>query len=161
MALRPTLICDDQVAFAVVGSSLSVLMVDAVPWTPALVDALYDETAAHHPRVPHGLAVILGDPPAAAARVRMGERQREIEDGGTFDTMQYTAVVIESGMARGILTAFGWLTRLQKTRAFAPGNEVEAIAWLCGQVGGDPDALFEAMRGCRAAIRGRRPSKTG
>ncbi len=152
MSLRPTLICGDRVAFAVVASRLSVLVIDRVQWDPAFVDSIYDDTARLHDRVPHSLVVLAGGVPDAAARARMGERQREIEDGPSFDEVQYTAVITGSAVARGVLTAFGWLTRRQKTSAFSPDDEAGAIAWLGQHAGTDPVAVREALDGCRARL---------
>lgn len=153
MPLAPTLICDGRVAFAVVDATVSVLVIDVDDWDVAFVDALYDETEALHPRVPHSLSIVRKDLPKASARARLGERQRQVEEREVSEDRQITVLVTASSLARGFLTALGWMTRKQQTKPFAPDEEQEAVTWMAEQTGVSRDELAEALRGCKRALR--------
>ena len=117
-------------------------------WTIETADSLFDETNAVALPAEHNLVRMVGAEPSAAVRRRMADRQAAMEAAHGV-TRGRTAVLIDSAMGRGVVTAWRWLTGTE-VAAYAPEDVHRAAAFVAEE---HAEALVALYHQCRSMIR--------
>lgn len=104
------------------------MLVDVYEWTDADADQLFRETLEGGAPSTATLMHSLGAMPTAGVRRRLAELQLELERASRA-TEGRLAVLIDSAVARGAVTAWRWLTG-GNVEAFACADVRSAFEWL-------------------------------
>jgi hypothetical protein len=70
----------------------------------------------------------------------------EYRERNRIDEVRRFAILTESALVRGVLTALGWFAQGTKTAAYAPTKATEALAWLREDVAFDVADAVTAFR---------------
>jgi hypothetical protein len=74
----------------------------------------------------------------------------EMEQHG-LPALARTALLTDSGLMRGALTAYSWVTR-SDSDAFAIADRRRALVWLAERASFDVEEAMQALDGCFAAV---------
>lgn len=148
----PVKLLDGRAAFAYV-DDVRILILDSPAWSDADMYAMLSETTRLAKRV---------DSPATMSAVygaMFDSRQRKLivewlEKEKVVSSAR-NAMISESALTRGALTAYAWLTRIE-TKAFGTGEVMAACEWVARGLVAKPTELAAAFAECDALLgRGR------
>lgn len=120
---------DDQVVIAFV-EDVVITMIYVETWTNEFAERLYAESTPLTNANPHTITRIYGGEPGASARKRVAELQAELEARIPHESRR-VAVLTDSVVVRGAMTALRWLTGDQMN-GFATNDVHAAAAWVAG-----------------------------
>ncbi|MFK7988238.1 MAG: hypothetical protein AB8I08_19615 [Sandaracinaceae bacterium] len=125
--VAPKPILDGRGAFARV-DGVALVLVNVQEWTDADADQLFRETLEGGRPSAATLMHCPGAVPPAGVRRRLAELQKQLEQTSGM-TGGKLAVLIDSAVARGAVTAWRWLTG-GNVEAFACSDVRSAFEWL-------------------------------
>lgn len=132
LSFEPRTIVDDQVVIAYV-HDVVITIFHVETWTAEFAERLYAESTALTHANPHTIVRLVGGEPGAGVRKRLAELQAEL-DGRIPNEMRRVAVLTDSVIVRGAITAMRWITGDQ-LNGFATDDVYSAAAWAAGPTG--------------------------
>ncbi len=127
------------------GYRIAVLVLRVPKWTVDMADQLYEEcTALTGGANPRTIAHMLRAEPGARVRRRMAELQRALDRRRPSPDQRRVAVIADSAIARGAVTALGWVSD-DAVRGFSSREAYQAAEWVAHEHGHAPGilALYE------------------
>lgn len=129
-----------------------VVLVFRVPsWSLKLAEQLYAESTALTANAnPRTIVHMERSEPGAQVRRRMADLQRELDERHPAPYERRVAVIADSPVVRGAITALRWVTG-DVIQGFSSRAAKDAAAWVAH----DPahvDAIHEAYRACRRRV---------
>ena len=140
---KPRAIVDGQAVIAYV-DGVAVVIVRVEEWTLEFANRFYAESTRLTGANSHTLVRVDGGVPGAGVRKRMAQLQEDL-DRRIPNEDRRVAVITDSVVARGAMTALGWITG-EHLSGF-PTTDIRAAAeWLTGPDGNAEDlvALYNA-----------------
>ncbi|MEM1414480.1 MAG: hypothetical protein AAGH15_06255 [Myxococcota bacterium] len=127
--VSPCRILDGQAAMAF-GSEVAVLVFRVPKWTVELADRLYEESTALTGRAnPRTIVHMLEAEPGARVRRRLADLQSALDRERPATGQRRVAVLADSPITRGAVTALGWLSR-DPLRGFPSREAMDAARWV-------------------------------
>lgn len=130
MSFAPRLIVNDQIAIAFIGGVV-ILVIRIDEWTVEFAEQLYAESTVLTGANPHTLTRVEGTAPGPAVRKRLAELQGELDGQIQMDEARRVAILTDSALVRGAMTAMRWITG-DELRGFAADELEAAAAWAAG-----------------------------
>ncbi|MEM6959208.1 MAG: STAS/SEC14 domain-containing protein [Myxococcota bacterium] len=141
----PRTIVDGQIVIAY-RYEVVILVFGVREWTVDVAERLYEESTALTRTNPHTLVRMAGSEPGASVRKRIADLQAELDVRIPSKEERRVAVINDSALIRGAITAMRWLTGDQ-IRAFASDDVMGAASWTAGE-GGNALGVYELYHEC-------------
>lgn len=146
--VAPRKVLDGRVAYAYV-ADVSVTLFDVPSWSDANVIRLMEETT----RLGEGVTAVGALSQFYGAMFNSHQRKLVVSwlEGKGMIPSSRNALLTDSAMMRGALTAFAWITR-SETKAFEPGEGAQAAAWITRGLVAKPAEVESALTRCRELL---------
>lgn len=146
--VSPRSILEGRVAYAYV-EDVAITLFDVPIWTDADVIRVMEETTSASKKIAArgSVSQFFGEIFGAAHRKLILEWLSQ--NGMTSQARN--ALLTDSHVMRGALTAYGWLTR-NETKPFDPRDVDAVCTWITGGLGARPIDVRVALEGCYRAI---------